>query len=208
MEITEKIILLCLIGFFGAITPGPDILLTLKTTLRFGMAQGLKVLLGIASGWCLYLGLIYAGLSHWLNTPILQLTLSLIGGFYLLYLGYLILSAPSLTYDLNIEKNNMPQDGFMQGLLLNLSNPKAILFFIFLVTPFIDEGMGIGLIALWCSLFSAFILVIICASVAKQYMNTKIFNIIDIICGVLFVCFGWLLCFEFGDLVATLFIKK
>ncbi|MCX2717256.1 LysE family translocator [Helicobacter sp. MIT 21-1697] len=206
METTEKIILLCLMGFFGAITPGPDILLVLKTTLRFGMFQGLKVLLGIASGWCLYLALIYAGFSHWLNTPILQLILSFVGGFYLLYLAYLTLSASSYTYNLNTEEiNNIRKDGFIQGLILNLSNPKAILFFIFLVTPFIEEGMKIGLIALWCSLFSAFMLVIICASIIKKYMNAKIFSIIDTLCGVLFVCFGWLLCFECGLLSVKIY---
>lgn len=199
MDIAEKTILLCLMGFFGAITPGPDMLLTLKTTLRFGVIQGLKVLLGIASGWCLYLGLIYAGLNQWLNTPITQLILSLIGGSYLLYLGFLMLTMKAQQYDLGASQN-MHKDGYIQGLIINLSNPKAILFFVFLVTPFIDESMELGFIALWCSLFAAFICVIICASIARSYINTRTFVVIDRICGLLFVCFAWLLCFEFGEL--------
>ena len=92
MEIVEKIILLCLMGFFAAITPGPDILLTIKTTLRFGAFQAFKVLLGIASGWCLYLVFIYMGLSHWLNTPITQLILSLIVVSYLIYIVFHMLT--------------------------------------------------------------------------------------------------------------------
>ena len=199
MDINEKIILLCLMGFFGAITPGPDILLTLKTTLRFGVGQGFKVLLGIASGWCLYLTLIYAGLSHWLNTPIAQLILSIIGGSYLLYLGFIILTMKAQNYDLSISQEER-KEGNIQGLIINLSNPKAILFFVFLVTPFIDEGMELGFIALWCSLFAAFVCIIICASVARSHINTRAFVIIDRICGVLFVCFAWLLYFEFGEL--------
>ena len=131
MEIVEKIILLCLIGFFAAITPGPDILLTIKTTLRFGAFQAFKVLLGIASGWCLYLVFIYMGLSHWLNTPITQLILSLIGGSYLLYLGFLMLTIKEENYNL-AESPQTQKDGYLQGLIINLSNPKAILFFMFL----------------------------------------------------------------------------
>lgn len=203
MDMIEKSILLCLMGFFGAITPGPDILLTLKTTLRFGAWQGFKVLSGIACGWCLYLMLIYAGLSHWLNTPMVQFILSLVGGGYLLYLGFIMLTIKPILGDL---ENLDSKDGFMQGLIINLSNPKAILFFIFLVTPFIDEGMEIGLIALWCSLFMAFACVILCANVARGYINARTFGIIDRICGVLFVGFAWLLYFECGQLGAKLFL--
>ncbi len=130
MDSIEKIVLLCLMGFFGAITPGPDILLTLKTTLRYGILQGFKVLFGIASGWFLYLGIIYVGLSHWLNTPIIQLILSFVGGGYLLYLAFAMLNATPYTLD---STHNVKKDGFLQGLILNVSNPKAILFFIFLV---------------------------------------------------------------------------
>ncbi|WP_300448613.1 LysE family translocator [Helicobacter mastomyrinus] len=205
MEYIEKVILLCLMGFFAAITPGPDILLTLKVTLRFGILQGFKVLLGIASGWIVYLGIIYLGLVHWLNTSIMQFCLSFIGGSYLLYLGFIILSSTPQTYALE-SADSIRKDGFWQGLILNLSNPKAILFFIFLVTPFINEDIKIGLIALWCSLFSAFVCVIICGSVARAYINARMFMIIDRICGICFVCFAWLLFFECGELGVRLFV--
>lgn len=203
MDSIEKIILLCLIGFFGAITPGPDILLTLKTTLRYGILQGFKVLFGIASGWFLYLGIIYIGLSHWLNTPIIQLILSFVGGGYLLYLAFAMLNATPYTLD---STHNVKKDGFLQGLILNVSNPKAILFFIFLVTPFVDENIKLGLVALWCSLFAAFVFVILSANIARSYINAKTFYVIDRICGVLFAIFAWLLCFECGEIVATLLL--
>lgn len=188
-------------GFFGAITPGPDSIITLKTTLRYGILQGFKVLCGIASGWFLYLGIIYVGLSHWLNTPIAQCILSFVGGFYLLYLAFTMLNAAPYELD---STQDTAKDGFLRGFIINISNPKAILFFVFLVTPFIDENMRLGLIALWCSLFSAFLLIIACANVARAYINPRTFCIIDRICGVLFTLFAWLLCFEGGALISIL----
>lgn len=194
------LILLCAMGFFGALTPGPDMLLILKTTLRYGAWQGFRVLFGIASGWCVFLGLIYAGLSHWLSHPYAQLALSLIGGVYLLSMAYGMLSHGASELRLDSEQ---ARSGYLQGLIINLSNPKAILFFVFLVTPFIDEGVGVSLIALWCALFSAFCLVIGLASFARSFIQPRFFQRIDRICGVLFACFGWLLCFECGGLLAS-----
>lgn len=193
--------LLCVVGFLGALTPGPDILLVLKTTLRFGAWQGLKLLFGIASGWCIFLMLIYTGLSHWLNTPYTQLVLGLMGGVYLLYLAFSMLTCPLNDFKLD---SNQARSGYLQGLIVNLSNPKAILFFTFLVTPFLENGMGVSLIVLWFSLFSAFCLVIGIASFARDFIQPRLFYLIDRVCGLLFASFAWLLWFECGSLIVNI----
>ena len=121
----------------------------------------------------------------------------------MLYLAFAMLNATPYTLD---STHNVKKDGFLQGLILNISNPKAILFFIFLVTPFVDENIKLGLVALWCSLFAAFVFVILSANIARSYINAKTFYVIDRICGVLFAIFAWLLCFECGEIVATLLL--
>lgn len=218
MEHYQQLILLFYVGFFGAITPGPDILLTFKTTLRFGIAQGLKVLLGIVSGWCVYFGIIfsivYIDFTHWFNVlPVINIALNIIlcvlGGSYLSYLSFYMLTSHPKTYEKDYAKNIVDsadsiqnpirKDGYIQGLLLNLSNPKAMLFFVFLITPFLENQVAISLIVLWSSLLCAFLCVIFGAHKIRKYINARAFLLIDRICGVLFVGFAWFLYFGCGQ---------
>ncbi len=79
-----------ILSFVGAITPGPDILLVLRNTLHFGFFQGLRVFVGIASGWVIYLVIIYFGFIHILSGYITQIILSIIGAIYLIvYIIYI-----------------------------------------------------------------------------------------------------------------------
>lgn len=48
--ILELFTLFC-VGFIGALTPGPDILFTLRNTLNYGAKAGFLGLFGIFLGW-------------------------------------------------------------------------------------------------------------------------------------------------------------
>lgn len=200
----HELMLLSLVAFFAAITPGPDSILVLRSTLIFGAKQSLKVLFGIATGWLFYFALISAGLSYILNIPFIQLFLSFAGGLYLLYLAYNLLVLPPSNDD--IKFHNTQKDGYLRGLIVNLSNPKAIIFFIFLLTPFLSFPHGIfwSFIVLWCSLFATFCFIIIIASIARKYICAKYFYYVDKICGGLFGIFAWWLLFEAGKIIGTL----
>lgn len=180
------------IGYVGAITPGPDILLILRNTITFGARSAFIALSGIACGWVVYLSLVYFGFAYMMSQPIAQGLLSIFGAIYLGYISYKILRASSpddLTQILGANTQAKPA-GFFHALFVNLSNPKAILFFVVVVAPFANQGFELGLFVLFCSLVSGFVSVIFVGLYVRKWLNARVFLWIDRISAVLFIGFA------------------
>ncbi|STQ85976.1 LysE family translocator [Helicobacter muridarum] len=201
-----------IVGFIGAITPGPDILLVMHNTLKFGIYSAIRVLLGIATGWLLFLSIIYFGFIHLISASLIQILLSFCGGMYLLYLSYLLLkpsnhdelgnansndvdkaqNSPIIIQEIGQnDKDSQSPDTYLKGLIINLSNPKAILFFSTIIIPFIGKNLELSLVVLYASLVCGFLSVIFVIGVFRKRIDSNIFSIIDRICGILFVFFGF-----------------
>ena len=178
-------------AFIGAITPGPDILLVIRNTLYFGILQGLKIWSGIATGWFIFLSIIYFGFAHVLRGNLIQLILSIIGGAYLLYIAYLLCTKS--TSKLELENHFITPDGYLKALLVNISNPKAILFFSVIIAPFIQTQLLTSLSILFAGLSSAFLSIIVICAFFRNYINERVFYIIDKVCAVLFIIFSIML---------------
>ena len=89
---------------------------------RFGISKTLPLVLGIAFGVAVQLFAIGIGLNQvFLALPQLQFILSLIGTAYILWLAWKIASSGPL----NIELEQKPSMGFLQGALFQWVNPKA-----------------------------------------------------------------------------------
>ena len=202
MSANTAMIMLFAVGFIGAITPGPDMLLVARNTILFGTKRGFIVLGGIAFGWIFYLAIIYFGLTHLLSNAYSQIALGGLGGLYLAYISANILRTPynqtsitlesSISQDSNnskIHTQHLP-DTFIRALIVNLSNPKAILFFGIVVTQFIDKNLALSVLVLYISLVSAFICVVVVASYFRKYITNKVFFIIDKVSAVLFLAFA------------------
>lgn len=140
--------------WFAAIcSPGPDLLCLARIATR-SRARGLAAAVGIVAGIVVWLVLTLAGLGALLAAaPWLLAVLQIAGGAYLLWLGFSALRAgvrqlrsPSLD-DAHLTApppatDSSPAGAFLQGLLTNLSNPKAVIFFGAVFTRFITPGMG------------------------------------------------------------------
>lgn len=178
-----------------AITPGPDILLTLRTALKHGFFTSFRTLCGIATGWLIYLAVLYFGFAHILKGDLAQIALGIFGGIYLFYLAFLLfrtkqndIDFSDSSYESNSRKSRT--GGYLKGLIINLSNPKAIIFFSVIVAPFMEKNLALNLILLFLGLNSAFLSVMIVASYFRHLITNKLFDIIDKLCAVVFVGFG------------------
>lgn len=193
-----------IIGYLGAITPGPDILLILRYALTCGAGRAFLALSGIASGWILYLGLVYFGFMSALSHPIAQGLIGLLGGLYLGYISYKILrfsAESSELTDLLESSGKSPAQRqakgvFFHALFVNLSNPKAILFFIVVVAPFAGEGFEMGLLVLFCSLLCGFLSVIFMGLYVRKWLNARMFLWIDRVSAVIFIGFAGVLLYQ------------
>lgn len=178
------------IAFVGAITPGPDILLVLRETLKNGFFAGFKTLCGIATGWIIYISILYFGFAHLVSGNLAQFVLSLAGGIYLLYLSFLLFRTKMSNIDFSPQDTPDSTNLYLKGLIINLSNPKAILFFTAIVAPYIDKSPALYFTLLFLGLNAGFLSVMSVAHFARRLITNRLFYIIDKVCAVVFLAFG------------------
>lgn len=129
-----------------AVTPGPGIFAILANSLRFGALASLPLALGMAISDIVYLVAACLGLAALAETGHFAFTLiRYIGAAYLIYLAWQMWRAPveSVVADANqdVLKEKRPIKfwrGFLQGLLISMSNPKVILFYLAFLPTFLD----------------------------------------------------------------------
>lgn len=136
--------------FFGAalalnLSPGPDLLFVLSRTLTSGRRVGLASACGVCSGALVHVAAAALGLSAILATSALAFTLvKYAGAAYLLYLGFQALrsSAAGLVLDINSTPRTGAWQAFRQGVLVDILNPKAAIFFMAFLPQFVRPGQG------------------------------------------------------------------
>ncbi len=108
--------------------------------------------------------------------------------YILLYISYILIKKKNEKIELETTTQYIP-DTYLKGFVINISNPKAILFFSTIITPFIQKDILINLIVLFFSLCSGFLIIII-ATFFRNLLNNNIFYIIDKICSIVFIFFS------------------
>lgn len=126
------------------LTPGPNMAWLALTSASKGRKSGFAAVAGIASGLAL-LGVASAfGLSELAaSSPVLFGFLRYAGVAYLLWLAWMTWSSGSETSDSAMDHNGLV-DWFRHGLLLNVFNPKAVVFFITVLPAYIDADFPVG----------------------------------------------------------------
>jgi len=122
-----------------AITPGPGVFATISRGLASGFSNAAYVVLGIVIGDIVFLLLAIFGLSaiaHILGD--FFVIVKYLGGIYLLFLGYKMIT--SKVEDTQVEAVNELswKKNFFTGLLITLSNPKVILFYLGFLPTFVN----------------------------------------------------------------------
>lgn len=136
--------LLSLLAFSGAmfllaVTPGPGVFATISRALASGFTNASFVVLGIVLGDIIFLLLAIFGLkSIALILGDFFIFVKYLGGAYLIYLGYKILTAKEHKMNIKGKSELSWKKNFITGLLITLSNPKAILFYLGFLPTFVD----------------------------------------------------------------------
>ncbi|GGM28517.1 leucine efflux protein LeuE [Pseudomonas asuensis] len=152
---------------FVVLLPGPNSLFVLVSSARRGVAAGYCAAFGVFFGDALLMTLSALGVASLLKAePLFFVGLKYLGAAYLLYLGIGVLrgawhqwrcSLPSTEQHSKKEDTDRP---FRKALLLSLSNPKAILFFVSFFIQFVDPGyahpgLAFGVLGLILEMVSA-----------------------------------------------------
>ncbi|HEY9018430.1 LysE family translocator [Thiomicrospira sp.] len=128
------------------ISPGPGVVMTLSNALRFGFRPAFYGILGISIGTIIVgylsvtsLGLLLAG------SETAFLLVQALGATYLIYLGIKLWRRGIADIQTDQAHRGKPLQRFIEGVLIQFTNPKLILFFLAVFPPFMLQSQQLGL---------------------------------------------------------------
>jgi threonine efflux protein len=133
--LSEIAAILSILGvfFLGAMSPGPSFLVVSRIAVSSGRAPGLAAAIGMGVGGFIFAAIAIAGLTallmqvEWLN-----LTLRLLGGAYLVWMGIQIWRGAAKPVDAETATASDQRSlrrAFSHALLVQLANPKTAVFY-------------------------------------------------------------------------------
>lgn len=161
------------------LTPGPGVVMTLTNTLRYGLRQTFGGILGIAAGALVVAGLSATGLGILLSTSAAAFTaMKLLGAAYLLYLGIRLWRSPAFHFTARDSGEARFARIFIEGLSLQLTNPKAIFFFLAVLPQFIEQASYASQFSVLILTYCSLVVVIhclygVCAYRAKTWLTSE-----------------------------------
>lgn len=136
-----------LASFCLAVLPGPDILFVLTQSVSRGFKPAFFVSLGLVSGLFVHTAAVAVGVAALVaGSPVLLTVLQYLGAAYLGWLGLsgLLRTRASVQRETPAETTAIEADSLGQfygrGIIMNLLNPKVILFFLSFFPGFIPQN--------------------------------------------------------------------
>ena len=146
----DSIMMVAIAGLAMSATPGPSMLYVLSLSMGQSQKAGLVSSLGLAVGGMIHVALAALGVSAvFAYMPGAMTSVKVIGAIYLFYLGVsMIREKNSSVEQMKIRAvSERPLSSiFYQGIIVELFNPKTILFFLAFLPQFVmTEGEHISI---------------------------------------------------------------
>jgi threonine/homoserine/homoserine lactone efflux protein len=123
--------------------PGPAVLYVVSRSIDQGRSAGLASVLGITTGTVVHVTLATVGLSSLvLASRVAFDAVRYVGAAYLIVLGVRRLLTRRVEEDTAARAPRSRRDLYTQGLIVNLLNPKTIVFIFAFVPQFVDVNAG------------------------------------------------------------------
>ena len=127
----ESLISFSIATLFLALSPGPDNLYVISQSLANGPKSGIATTIGLISGCIVHTTLLAFGVSAIIvASGIFFYGLKLIGACYLLFLAYKVYRSNAHVDLKNKVSKKTYLQLFKQGVIMNLINPKVLIFFL------------------------------------------------------------------------------
>mgnify|MGYP006129574043 CR=1 FL=1 len=176
--------------FFGVVSPGPSLLLVINNTLGLGKKSGVYTSLGIVLGIAIQTLLVLLFLDSSQKLQYFLETMRYMSAMFLFFIG-----AKNLLVQNKHVNNIKSQSKFYEGLLIEILNPFACIFFLSIFIPYLHnstvslkvfcllEFISIGLIV-----FLSVVFLLNNASIKDKIIKKMV--VIQKISGVVFIFFG------------------
>lgn len=181
------------------LVPGPAAICAASAGASQGSKKGLFTVLGIAMADVIFFALSATGIASLILASNLMFSvIKWFGVVYLLYLGFVAFFSKSGA--IKISETLKPEKAgrlFSQGLVIQLANPKALMYFSALLPQFINpnESILFQILLMGVSCFLADLLVYSAFNqmgdrFAKQKVNALMINIVNKAAGVALISTG------------------
>ncbi len=200
MKFSIILLSVAIIWSVAVITPGPNFFVTVKTAIGQTRRSALFVALGTSTGTILWGLSGFFGIALLFKTaPWVYLSLKLLGGTYLIYLGLKLIMSNTRAgsnHRVSFSTNIDPIQGYKLGLLTNLSNPKTAAFVtslfaasMLLNAPFWLGFMSVALMSLISILWYTTVAYVFSLDRFRSlYLKSRIW--IERFAGAIFIGFG------------------
>lgn len=130
-------------GLALLVVPGPAVLYVVTRSIEMGRAGGIASVAGITTGTVVHVSLAAAGLSSLvLASTVAFDAVRYVGAAYLVVLGLRRLLTRDAEEVVNQTRPRTRRRAYRQGVVVNLTNPKTIVFIFAFVPQFVDPAAG------------------------------------------------------------------
>jgi RhtB (resistance to homoserine/threonine) family protein len=184
----------------AVISPGPDFAIIVKNTLAYSRRIGIVTTIGITAGVMFHLSYCLLGLAIIISQSIMLFTfVKYLGAGYLIFVGLkslIVKTSSNCTPIAHSQSALSAGKAFRQGLLCNLLNPKATLFFLGLFTLVVNPhtsltiqfGYALEIIIITFTWFTLLAMLLTQPAVQRRLSGFQ--NIINKVIGALLIVFG------------------
>lgn len=195
------------IGFLAAvllinISPGPEMIFVISTTVLRGRVRGFLAAVGAATGSSVHVLMVAFGLSVLLANSVFAFTVvKMVGATYLAYLGVRTIVSRPAARGADEGKPASPDSSasYLRGMMVGLLNPKSALFFLAFLPQFVRPDSGsyasqiliLGMITVVAGILVEAIVISMVNAVGQQVVNnTKVMKWLDRVFGLVLVSVG------------------
>jgi threonine/homoserine/homoserine lactone efflux protein len=193
-EILSTLVLGFLIGFTGALAPGPTLVATINASLAGDWKAGLKVSLGHIVIETAIFFLIILGLAS-LAAPY-TIAIAVVGGIALIVFGIMTISG-SRSASLSTSPAQAPSSPYMAGLLTSAANPYFWLWWLSVGSALLIQALAGGLllaivfmIGHWGADVSWYVFVSTGVAKGRRILSESTYHHVMAACGIFLVLFG------------------
>lgn len=139
---SSKLIYFLTASILLTLAPGPDILYLLTKSLADGAKSGIILACGLVSGIVFHTTLVMVGVAALIKSSATALLLlKIFGAAYLLFLAFGAFKAARAGKKLSLSRAGAKSSLlalYKRGILMNVLNPKVLLFFLAFLPQFVD----------------------------------------------------------------------
>jgi len=189
-----------LVGFSGAIVPGPMLTVSMTEAIKKGYQAGTSVVFGHVIAETGMIVLLALGLSQIIGLKAPFIAICIIGGAFLVFMGVNLIKSGQRNASIEIteEEPKFVHGPIYGGLITSVSNPYFFMWWFTVGATFVFEGLRLAglvgvaafLIGHWASDFSWYGFVSFCTERGAAVAGDKAYRFVLIGCGVFLSLLG------------------